>query len=87
MCSPRSEFAVTLVASGPVDAFIDLIANSTLGATVQSIAVKIAPCIPFLTASTLLLISVSTFSLKHLSKVFTFNVFSLVFKFFQKYQR
>ena len=31
--SPRSEFAVTLVTSRPEDAFIDLIANSILGAT------------------------------------------------------
>ena len=35
-CSPQSEFAVTLVASCPEDAFIDLIANSILGATMLS---------------------------------------------------
>ena len=43
-CSLRSEFADTLVASRPEDAFIDLIASSILGATIFSIAVKIAFC-------------------------------------------
>ena len=38
MCSPRSELAMTLVASRPEDAFINLIANSILGATILSIA-------------------------------------------------
>ena len=42
MCSPRTEFAQMLVASRPEDAFIDLIANSILGATILSVAVKIA---------------------------------------------
>ena len=42
ICSPRSEFAVTPVASRPEGAFIDLIANSILAATVLSIAIKIA---------------------------------------------
>ena len=37
---PRSEFAVTLVISRPEGAFIDLIANSILGATMLSMAVK-----------------------------------------------
>ena len=41
-CSLRSEFADTLVASRPEDAFIDLIANSSLGATMLSIAMKTA---------------------------------------------
>ena len=41
MSSPRSEFAMTLVASRPENAFIDLIFNSFLGATKLSIAVKI----------------------------------------------
>ena len=40
--SPRSQFAVTLVTSRPEDAFIDLFANSILGATMLSIAAKIA---------------------------------------------
>ena len=40
-CSLPSEFADTLVASCPEEAFIDLIANSILGATMLSIAVKI----------------------------------------------
>ena len=44
-CSPRSEFAATLVTSRTDDAFIDLIANSILAATMLSIAVKIAFCI------------------------------------------
>ena len=34
----NSEFAVTLVASRPVDAFVDLFANSILGATMLSMA-------------------------------------------------
>ena len=41
MCFPRSNFAVTLVASPPEDAFIDLTANSILGVLKLSIAVKI----------------------------------------------
>ena len=53
-CSLRSEFADTLVASRPEDAFIDLIASSILGATMFSIAVKIAFCI--LSVSMILLI-------------------------------
>ena len=57
--SPRYEFAVTLVTSRPEDAFIDLIANSILGATMFSIAVKIAFCILSSTLSTVLLISLS----------------------------
>ena len=40
--SPRSKFAVTLVASHPEHAFIDLIANSILRATIPSLVVKIA---------------------------------------------
>ena len=40
-CSPSSEFAVTLVTSRPEDAFIDLIANSILGATMLTIAINI----------------------------------------------
>ena len=67
----RSEFADTLVASRPEDAFIDLIASSILGATTFSIAVKIEFCILSSTVSTILLISLSILSLKHLSKVFT----------------
>ena len=76
-CSPRSELAVTLVASRPEDAFIDLIANSILGVTMLSIAVKVALLILSSTVSTILFISLSILSLKHLSKVFTFAVFSL----------
>ena len=75
-CSPRSEFVVTLVTSRPEDAFIHLIANSILGVTMLSKAVKIAFCILFSTVSTKLLISLSIFSLKHLSKGFTFIVLS-----------
>ena len=41
-CSPHFEFAATLVASGSEDAFNDLIAYLVLGATMLSIAVKIA---------------------------------------------
>ena len=75
--SPRSEFAITLVTSRPEDAFIDLIANSIFGATMFSIAVKIALCILSSTVPTILLISLSILSLKRLSKVFTFITFSL----------
>ena len=78
ICSPRSEFAVTLVASRLEDAFIDLIAHSILGATTLSIAVKIAFCILSSNVSTKLLISLSTLSLKHLSKVFKFFVLSII---------
>ena len=39
ICSPHSEFAVTLVASCQQDAIIELIANSVLGAILLSIAV------------------------------------------------
>ena len=73
--SLRSEFADTLVTSRPEDAFIDLIANSILGATMLSMAVKIAFCILSSTVSTILLISLSILSLKHLSKVFTLLYF------------
>ena len=76
-CSPRSEFAVTLVTSRPEDAFIDPIAISIFGATMLSIAVKIAFCILFSTVSIILLMSLSIRSLKHLSKVFTLTVISL----------
>ena len=75
--SLRSEFPDTLITSRPEDAFIDLIANSILGAMMLSIATRIAFCILSSTVSTILLISLSIFSLKHLSKVFTFNAFSL----------
>ena len=77
-CSPRSEFAVTLVASRPEDAFIDLLYTSILGATKLSIAVKIAFWILSSTVSSILLISLSVFSIKQFSQVFTFSVFSLV---------
>ena len=76
-CSLRSEFADTLVTSRPEDAFIDLIANSILGATMLSMAVKFAFCILSSTASTLLFISLSILSLKHFSRVFTFIAFQL----------
>ena len=65
-CSLRSELADTLVTSRPEDPFIDLIANSNIGATMLSIAVKIAFCILSSTLSTILLLSLSIFSLKHL---------------------
>ena len=76
--SLRSEIADTLVASRPEDAFIDLIANSILGATIFSIAVKIAFCILSSTVSTILLISLSILSLKNLSKVFIPIAFPLI---------
>ena len=81
-CSPRCEFAVTLVASRQEDAFFDLIANSILGATMLSMAVKIVFCILSSNLSTILLISLSILSLKHLSKVLTFTVLSIIAKFF-----
>ena len=80
MCSPRSELAMTLVASRSEDVFIDFNAISILEATILPIAVKIAFCILSLTVSTILLISLSIILLKHPSKVFTFSVFSLVIK-------
>ena len=49
--SPRSKFAVTLVASHPEQAFFDLIANSILRATIPSLVVKIAFRILSLTMS------------------------------------
>ena len=76
-CSLLSELADTLVASRPEDAFIDLIANSFLGVTTLSIAVKNAFCILPSTISTILLNSLSNLSLKHLSKVFTLTAFPL----------
>ena len=73
-------FAVTLVASRPQDAFTDLIANLILGATIVSKAVKSALWILSSTVSRKLLVSLSIFPIKHLSKVFIFTVFSLVIK-------
>ena len=52
-CSQRSEIAITLVASRPEDAFIDLSANSILVATMLSIAVKNAFWILHSTVSTM----------------------------------
>ena len=77
MCFPRSELAITLVASRPHDAFFDLIANSTLGWIILFIAVKIAFWNLSSTVATILPFSVSILSLKHLSKVFKFTTFSL----------
>ena len=77
MYSPCSELAMTLVASCPEDSFIDLIANSILGVIKLSIAVNIAFWFLSSTVSTILPISLSILSLKHLSKVFTFIRFSL----------
>ena len=71
---PRSEIAVTLVAFRPEDAFFDLMAHSTLGATMLSKAIKIGFYILSSTVSTILLISLSILLLKHLSKIFTFTV-------------
>ena len=68
--SLRSECADTLVTSRSEDAFIDLIANSILGAIMLSIAANIAFCILSSTVSTILFISLSILSLKHLSKHF-----------------
>ena len=77
MCSPRSDFAMTLVTSHPEDAFFELCAHSILVVIILSIAVKFAFWILSPTVSAILPISLSIFSLKHLSKVFTFNKFSL----------
>ena len=77
MCSPRSGFVVTLVASRLEDAFIDLTANSILGVILLSIAVKIAFWILSSTVSTKLPVSLSIFSLKHPSKVLTYTKISL----------
>ena len=65
MLSPRSEFAVTLMASYPEDAFIDVVANSISGTTMLSIALKIAFWILASPMSTMLHISLSVFSLYH----------------------
>ena len=78
--SPRSELAVTLAASRPEDAFIDLTANSILGVIILSIAVKLAFRILSSTVSTMLPISLSILSLKNLSQVWTFTAFSLAVK-------
>ena len=75
--SLRSECADTLVTSRSEDAFIGLIANSILGAIMLSIAANIAFCILSSTVSTILFISLSILSLKHLSKVFTLIAFPL----------
>ena len=42
LCPPHSQFAMTMVAFRPEDAFFDLIANSISGVTLPSIAVRIA---------------------------------------------
>ena len=81
MCSPRSKSAVTLVASRPEVAFIDLIGSSISGVTIQPIAVKFAFWILFSTVSERLIISLLILSMQHLFKVFTFTVFLLVIKF------
>ena len=78
--SPRSEFAVALVAFCREGAFIGLIYSSILGATMLSIAVKFVFWILSSTVSTILFISLSILSLKHLPKVFTFTASSLVAK-------
>ena len=74
----HSEFAHTLVTSRPEDAFIDLIANSIFGATILSMAAKIAFCILSSTVSTKLFIFLSILPLKHLSKVFTVIAFLFI---------
>ena len=71
---------MTLAVSRPEDAFIDLIANAILGAITLSIGVKIAFWVLSSTVSTILPISLSIPSLKHLFKDFTFTAFSLVAK-------
>ena len=80
ICSPRSETAVSVVASRQEDEFIDLIANSILGVTILSMAVKNVSWFLFSTVSTILLISLSILSLNYISKAFTFSGFSLVTK-------
>ena len=62
-CSLHSEFADTLVTSRPENAFNDLIANSIFGATILSMAAKIALYILSSTVSTILFISLSILSL------------------------
>ena len=76
-CSLCSELAITLVASRPENAFIDPIADWILGLILLSIAVKIAFWILSSTMSTILNISLSNLSMKHLSKVFAFTTSSL----------
>ena len=76
MFSPRSDFAVRLVAFRPQDAFIDLIAKSISGATILSIAIKIRFWILSSTAFKILPISPSILSLNHLYQDFTFKIFS-----------
>ena len=78
MHSPWSEFAATLAAYFPEDAFIDLTANSILEVIILKILVKTAFWILSSTLSTMLPISLSNHSLKQFSKVWTFTVFSLV---------
>ena len=78
--SPCSEIAVKLVASRPEDAFIDLTANLILGVTILTLVVKIAFWILSSTMSTMLLISLSILSFKHLSNVRTFTVLPLTVK-------
>ena len=65
----------------PQDALFQLIANSILGATILSTAVKPAFCIPSSIVSTILLTSLSTNSLEQLSQVFAFTKISSVVKF------
>ena len=77
MYSPSSDFTMRLVASCPVDGFIDLTANTILGGIILSFAVRIGFWILSLTVSTILPISLSIFSIKFFSEVFTFTKFSL----------
>ena len=76
--SYRSEIAVTLVMSRSKDAFNDVTANSNLGVTILSKAVEIALWILSPTKSTMLPFSLSILSLKYLSNIGIFLVFSLV---------
>ena len=81
--SHRFEFAVTLATFRPDDAFIDLTSNSIFRVIISSIEVRVSFWILFSTISTILSVSLSIFSLKHLSNVRTFSVFSSVFEMLQ----
>ena len=74
ICSPLSEYAMTLIASCPADALIGLIAKSILEATILSKSIKIAFWVLSSTVSTILLFSLSILSSKHLSRVFKIHL-------------
>ena len=77
---PRSEFAVALTLSGLENKIIDLTAISILGVKILSIEVKIAFWILYSSMSTMLSISLTILSSKHLSEHWTFTELSLTVK-------